>query len=526
MKHRFFRLLMIAIVGSVVAATGGFLSGAQAATVDDLKQTLSQAEAYSEAAEKAEEDKTDAPEWSDFVSAEPDALWADIQDLVGSDETGDDAKAAINAASDDAQQAIYDNVWKSTSGFTGFIIDNLWILLAAALVFLMHLGFATLESGLCQRKNTVNVLFKNCWIISIGILTYFLWGFNAHYPGGSWVIENWLAFGSPADGSGILLNNTNLYYEAYVYWTDFIFQAMFAATAATIVSGAVAERIKLGAFMIYAVILVGVAYPLAGAWHWGGGILSQWGFVDFAGSTMVHAFGGFAALAAVLVLGPRKGKYTKNGTKPILGHNLPLATIGVFLLFLGWFGFNGGSVLSAEPSTVAHVFVTTTLAAIAGAITSIFTSWTVIKKPDLSMALNGFLAGLVGITAGADILSAWQALAVGTIAGVIVVFSILILDRAKIDDPVGAISVHGICGIFGTLACALAADSFFEAFLVQLGGTALVCTFGFGFSFLTFFILKKTIGIRVPEEMEMEGLDVEEHGAPAYGDLMINPQPN
>ncbi|QQL46374.1 ammonium transporter [Sulfuriroseicoccus oceanibius] len=461
------------------------------------------------------------PDWADYVAAEPDALWSDIQELVGSDETGDAAKEAISAASDDAQKAIYDNVWAASSGFTGFIVNNLWILVSAALVFLMHLGFASLESGLCQRKNTVNVLFKNCWIISIGVLTYFVWGFNAHYPGG-WVIDGWLAFGSPANGSDILLSNTNLYNPAYVYWTDFIFQAMFAATAATIVSGAVAERIKLGAFMIYAVILVMIGYPLAGAWHWGGGILNSWGFADFAGSTVVHAFGGFAALAAVLVLGPRKGKYTKNGTKPILGHSLPLATIGVFLLFLGWFGFNGGSVLSAEPSTVAHVFVTTTLAAIGGAITSIFTSWIVIKKPDLSMSLNGFLAGLVGITAGADILSSWQALVVGALAGIIVVFSILILDKLKIDDPVGAISVHGVCGIFGTLACVLGGADF----LVQLGGTLLVCAFGFVFSFVTFFILKKTIGIRVPEEMEMEGLDVEEHGAPAYGDLMVNPQPN
>ena len=230
---------------------------------------------------------------------------------------------------------------------------------------------------------------------------------------------------------------------------DFIFQAMFAATGATIVSGAVAERVKLSSFMVFALLFVGVAYPIAGSWHWGGGVLSELGFKDFAGSTVVHAFGGFGALACVMVLGPRRGKYTENGIKPIPAHNFPLAAIGVFLLMFGWYGFNGGSVLSAEPAALGLVFTTTTLAACAGALGAMFTSWFALKKPDLSMALNGILAGLVGITANADVVSVGSSIIIGAVAGVIVVFAITFLDKSKIDDPVGAISVHGVCGIWG-----------------------------------------------------------------------------
>ncbi|MCP5115242.1 MAG: ammonium transporter, partial [bacterium] len=235
-------------------------------------------------------------------------------------------------------------------------------------------------------------------------------------------------------------------------WADFIFQAMFAATAATIISGAVAERVKLPSFMIFAVLLVGFAYPITGGWKWGGGFLDQMGFYDFAGSSVVHAFGGFGALACVLILGPRRGKYTKNGIKPILGGNMPLAAIGAILLWFGWFGFNGGSVLSADPGLIGYVIVTTSLAAAAGGMVTIFVAWAVTKKPDLSMALNGILAGLVGITAGADQMTILGSVLAGGIAGAIVVFAIIFFDRIKIDDPVGAISVHLVCGIWGTLA--------------------------------------------------------------------------
>ena len=303
-----------------------------------------------------------------------------------------------------------------------FTVNNLWILLSAALVFIMHLGFASVESGLCQKKNTVNILFKNLFIVCIGALGYMVWGFNAMYPG--WedgVSKDFFAMGGPLmNGFGdevVRAANTTNAYASYTIWTDFIFQAMFAATAATIVSGAVAERVKLASFMIYAAILVTFLYPISGSWKWGLGWLDAMGFYDFAGSTLVHAFGGFAALAAIIVLGPRLGKFTKDGIKPILPHNLPLANIGVFMLFLGWFGFNGGSVLSANPEAVSRVFVTTAMAGFAGGLAAMFTSWIVLKKPDLSMGLNGVLAGLVGITAGADVISPWAAVLVGAIAG-------------------------------------------------------------------------------------------------------------
>jgi len=410
--------------------------------------------------------------------------------------------------------------------FDFFTTSMLWTCIAAALVLIMHLGFATLEAGLTQKKNCVNILFKNCFIIAIGIVTYALIGFNTHYPGD---FNGWFAIGPPigdlnADGGGTFgYGGVGLAMTGY---GDFIFQAMFAATAATIVSGAVAERVKLPSFMIFATLLVGLAYPVVGSWHWGGGWLGGLnggnGFKDFAGSAVVHAFGGFAALACVLLLGPRKGKYTSEGIKPILGHNMPLATIGVFLLFFGWFGFNGGSVLSAAPGPLGLVFTTTTLAACTGALGAMITSWIFTQKPDLSMTLNGFLAGLVGITANADIVNSWGAMIIGVIAGVIVVVSVIFLDKIRIDDPVGAISVHGTCGIWGILACAI-----FEVvpeggekqfgIIGQLTGVGAVAAAAFAFSFVIFLILKFTIGIRVSEEEEAEGLDLGEHGVPAYG---------
>ena len=299
---------------------------------------------------------------------------------------------------------------------------------------------------------------------------------------------------------------------------------MFAATAATIVSGAVAERVKLGSFMIYATILVAFAYPIVGSWHWGGGFLNQMEipFYDFAGSTVVHMFGGFAALAAIMVLGPRKGKYTSNGLKPILPHSLPLAAIGAFLLFFGWFGFNGGSVLSADPASVSLVFTTTALAAAGGGLGAILISWLVLKKPDLSMGLNGLLAGLVSITAGPDVITVPCSIIVGFIGGIIVVFSVLFFDKLKLDDPVGAVSVHGIVGIWGTIALAL---PFFNgggndsvSMMSQLTGVVAVGVTAFVFSFVLCLLLKVTLGIRVSEEEETEGLDVAEHGVSAYND--------
>lgn len=401
-----------------------------------------------------------------------------------------------------------------------FVVNNLWILLSAALVFIMHLGFASVESGLCQKKNTVNILFKNLFIVCVGALGYMAWGFNAMYPGWeSGVSKDFFAMGSPllngfADEADRTAKATAAY-AGYTIWTDFIFQAMFAATAATIVSGAVAERVKLKSFMVYAAILVTFLYPITGSWKWGYGWLNTLGFADFAGSSLVHAFGGFAALAAIIILGPRQGKYTKDGIKPILPHNLPLANIGVFMLFLGWFGFNGGSVLSADPESVSRVFVTTAMAGFAGGLAAMATSWVVLKKPDLSMGLNGVLAGLVGITAGADAISPWAAVIVGGIAGCIVVFSVLFFDKIRIDDPVGAVSVHGVCGVWGTLAVGIFGGA---SFMTQLIGTLSISVFAFVTSFILFFIVKMVMGVRVDAQEEHEGLDVAEHGAPAYND--------
>lgn len=401
--------------------------------------------------------------------------------------------------------------------FDFFTTSMLWTVIAAALVFIMHLGFATLEAGLCQQKNVVNVLFKNVFIICIGLLTYAFIGFNTHYPGdfnGFFKLGGPLSDGNVGDTFGY--GGVSLAMTGY---GDFIFQAMFAATAATIVSGAVAERVKLTSFMIFATILVALGYTIAGSWHWGGGFLSGLAvpFKDFAGSTVVHGFGGAAALACVLLLGARRGKYTKDGIRPIIGHSMPLATIGVFLLFFGWFGFNGGSVLSAAPGPLGLVFTTTALAAAAGGISSIFTSWVVLKKPDLSMALNGILAGLVSITAAADIVSPISAIIAGAIGGILVVFSILFFDKVKIDDPVGAISVHGVCGIWGTLAVAVFGGSDFS-FLSQIIGIVSVYGFAFVFSLIVFGIIKAVMGVRVDEQEEAEGLDVAEHGSPAYSD--------
>ncbi len=398
-----------------------------------------------------------------------------------------------------------------------FTVNNTWMLVATFLVFIMHLGFASLESGLTQAKNTVNILFKNTGIIAIGLLTYAFVGFNLMYPGdfnGFIGFASTGLFGLNPDAAA----QTSAYADgAYTFWTDFIFQAMFAATAATIVSGAVAERVKLNSFLIFSTIYVALVYPIAGSWKWGGGWLDGKGFYDFAGSTLVHSVGGWAALAGVIVLGPRIGKYVGGQTKAIAGHSMPLATIGVFLLWLGWFGFNGGSVLSADPALVSLVFVTTALAAAAGIIGAMITTWTVEKKPDLSMVLNGSLAGLVGITAGADTVSVNMAMLIGFIAGVIVVGSVLLLDRLQLDDPVGAISVHLVCGIWGTLAVGIFSTNPEHTLAIQLLGVGAYALIAFPAAFLLFFGLKSTVGLRVSEKEELGGLDVGEHGMEAYG---------
>jgi Amt family ammonium transporter len=415
-----------------------------------------------------------------------------------------------------------------------FMVNNVWMMLATGLVFLMHLGFATLEAGLCRRKNAVNILTKNTAIPMIGVLTYCLIGFNLMYPGEAWTVGGWIgsfALGIGTDEAGV----TPAYNAGYTYWTDFLFQAMFCATACTIVSGAMAERVKLMPFLAFATVFTAICYPIVGSWKWGYGWL--WtatevggetvykiagtdlpGFYDFAGSTVVHSVGGWAALAGILLLGPRLGKFRADGSaSPIPGHSMPLATIGVFLLFLGWFGFNGGSVLSADPGLVSLVLVTTTLAGAAGTIAALLTSQLALGKPDLSMALNGALAGLVGITAGADQMLPLTAILIGTVAGVIVVFSVLMFDKLKIDDPVGALSVHLVCGIWGTLAVGIFGNlAGGPQLLSQFIGVAAIGATTLVLSFVLFGAIKAISGIRVSEKEEVEGLDIGEHGMEAY----------
>jgi Amt family ammonium transporter len=398
----------------------------------------------------------------------------------------------------------------------GFTVNNVWMMVSTFLVFIMHLGFATVESGLTRAKNTVNILFKNTLIPALGLLTYAVIGFNLMYPGDSWIAGKFLGF----SGLGLSMpenGGTSGYNVGYTYWTDFLFQGMFAATAATIVSGAVCERIKLSSFLLFSTIYVAFIYPIAGSWKWGLGWLNDMGFHDFAGSTLVHSVGGWGALAGAILLGPRLGKYVNGGIKPIMGHNLPMVTIGVFLLWLGWFGFNGGSVLSADPAGVSFVLVTTSIAAAAGVVTAMMTSWFVQKKPDLTMVLNGCLAGLVGITAGADVVSVGESVLIGGVAGVLVVFAVLFFDRIRIDDPVGAISVHLVCGVWGTLAAGIFGTG--KSLGVQAIGVLAYGAFCFVAALAIFAVLKATIGLRVSREEEILGLDLGEHGMEAYPDF-------
>ena len=397
--------------------------------------------------------------------------------------------------------------------------NNVWMMLATALVFIMHLGFAGVETGFGQAKNTVNILFKNTITPIIGIVSYAVVGFYLMYPG--FEVPGWFSFDSagwslfwfsPSDADV----SPDYASGGYTYWTDFLFQAMFAATAATIVSGAIAERVKISAYLIFTVIFVGLVYPLIGSWKWGGGALDAMGFYDFAGSTLVHSVGGWGALAGVILVGPRIGKYVNGKKVDKPGASVPLAVIGVFLLWLGWFGFNGGSVLSADPGLVSLVLVTTSLGACAGGLGGFFTAYFAFKRLDLGMLLNGILAGLVGITASADVITPGASLIIGFIAGVLVVLSSILLDKFKLDDVVGAVSVHLTCGVWGTLAVGIFSTNPEHSFVTQLIGVLVCGATAFISAFLIFYVLKKTVGIRVSEEHERDGLDSHEHGIRGY----------
>jgi Amt family ammonium transporter len=412
---------------------------------------------------------------------------------------------------------------------TKVALDTLWVLIAGMLVFFMNAGFATLETGLCRAKNAVNILAKNFIVFALSSLAFWALGFAIMFGNGSELFGStgWLLHGadnSPATGDAYQGVFASLNWTGVPLYAKFFFQLVFAGTAATIVSGAVAERVKFSAFMVFSVILVAIVYSVGGHWVWGGGWLADRGFADFAGSTVVHSIGGWAALAGVLLLGPRLGKFLPDGTvQPIPGHNMGLATIGTFILWLGWFGFNPGSTMAADPGAIALIALNTNMAAAAGALAATVTAWLQLGKPDLSMILNGTLAGLVAITAGCNAVSVGSSIVIGLIAGVLVVYAVLFFDKVKVDDPVGALSVHLVNGVFGTLAVGLfAADGglFFGGgaakLVTQLVGVAAVGAFVFAASAAAWLALKATIGIRVSASEEIEGLDTGEHGMEAY----------
>lgn len=421
---------------------------------------------------------------------------------------------------------------------TKVMLDTLWVVIAACLVFFMNAGFGMLETGLCQAKNAVNILAKNFIVFAVSSVAFWVVGFGLMFGTGNdfFGLSGWFLLGpdnSPATGeaySGIFssLNWTGVPLEA-----KFFFQLVFAGTAATIVSGAVAERIKFLSFILFSFVLVALIYPIGGHWAWGGGWLSQIGFVDFAGSTVVHSIGGWAALTGAIILGARRGKYLPDGSvKPIPAHNMALATLGAFILWLGWFGFNPGSTMAADGNAIALIALNTNMAAAAGCLAATLTAWLVIGKPDLSMILNGTLAGLVAITAPCNSVTIPSAVLIGMIAGILVVFAVLFFDRVKVDDPVGAISVHLVNGVWGTLSVGLFATQgglFFgggiRQTLIQLAGIAGVGVLVAVGSAVVWMVLKATVGIRVTADEEKEGLDVGEHGMEAYpGFSQIQPE--
>ncbi|HBA83239.1 MAG TPA: ammonia permease [Verrucomicrobia bacterium] len=420
-------------------------------------------------------------------------------------------------------------------------LDTVWVLLAAFLVFFMNLGFGMVESGLCRAKNTVNILAKNFIVFGISSLAFWILGWGLMYGDGNGFLGLkglFMAHGadnSPAGGEAYSGVYSALSWATVPIWAKFFFQLVFAGTAATIVSGAVAERIKFHSFMLFSFVLVAVMYPITGHWIWGGGWLQKLGMWDFAGSTVVHSVGGWAALAGILLLGPRLGKYRADGTaKPIFGHNMTTAALGVFVLWFGWFGFNPGSTMAAVAGDISRIAVTTNSAAAAASLTATLTAWIVLGKPDLSMILNGCLAGLVAITAPCAFVSVGSSVMIGAIAGILVVVAVLLFDKLRIDDPVGALSVHLVNGVFGTLAVGLFAQDAimpnttgngllfgggFKLLLAQLTGVGAVAVFTLGIALAVWAIVKVVFGLRVSRAEEIQGLDVGEHGMEAYPDF-------
>ena len=397
--------------------------------------------------------------------------------------------------------------------------NNVWMMVCTFLVFFMHLGFTFLEIGLTRQKNSINILFKNFFVITAGLIIYCAIGFNLMYPG-EWIIEGIL--GSPVPGLDAEAAADLGYNEGYTYWTDFLFQGMFAATAATIISGAVAERIKISSFMLIAILYVSIVYPIVGAWKWGGGFMDALGFYDFAGSTLVHAVGGWGALVVIYFLGARKGRFGKGGGA-IAGSNIPLSAAGVMILWLGWFGFNGGSVLSADPALTSVTLVNTCLAAAAGGLSCAGLYKVFYGKADIMMFMNGVLGGLVGITAGADLMLPGSSILIGIVSGPVVFLSSSLLERAELDDPVGAIPVHLFCGIWGTLAVGIFGSmASFDQFMIQLACVGITGVFCIVAGTIIVQIVKAVKGLRVSEAAEEAGLDISEHdGSLAYAQFQI-----
>ena len=432
------------------------------------------------------------------------------------------AELALSASTFAAESANPESGMEAVKEELQTNINVVWTCVAAFLVFFMQAGFAMVETGFTRAKNAVNILMKNLMDFSVGTIAFFLVGFGLMFGETNGIFGTTL-FGLSGVEPGTDWN-----------WTFLIFQTVFAATAATIVSGAMAERTKFIGYLIYSFFISLLIYPVFGSWAWGGllegnGWLEKLGFLDFAGSTVVHSIGGWLALAGAIVLGPRIGKYGPDKKpKAILGHNIPLAALGVFILWFGWFGFNPGSTTSGDGS-IGYIAVTTNLSAAAGAVVAMCTAWVIMKKPDASMALNGALAGLVSITAPCDGVSPMAAIAIGAVGGVLVVLSVLFIDHVlKVDDPVGAVSVHGVCGAWGTLSAGLfnmETGLFYGGGLKQLGvqalgvGSAFIWAFGIGLAL--FFAIEKTIGLRVTSEEELKGLDIGEHGMEAYSGFQI-----
>ena len=425
------------------------------------------------------------------------------------------------------------------------MVDTMWTLIAGFLVFFMNLGFALVESGLCRAKNCVNILAKNFVVFGVSSLAFLIIGWGLMFGNGNGFVglEGLFFMGgadnSPLTGDAYSGAYTSIAWAGVPLMTKFFFQLVFAGTAATIVSGAVAERIKFMSFVVFSFVIVGLIYPVTGHWIWGGGWLAGAGFWDFAGSTVVHSVGGWAALAGIIVLGPRIGKFGKDGrVNPIPGHNMTSATIGVFVLWLGWFGFNPGSTMALDARAIGHIAVTTNMAAAAAALSAMITATLPLGKPDLSMVLNGCLAGLVAITAPCAWVGVGSSVVIGLMAGVLVVFAVLFFDKAKLDDPVGALSVHLVNGVFGTICVGLFADSAaapvtgpanglffgggFTQLWAQLVGVATVGAYTFAISLVAWFAIKATMGVRVTAEEEMEGLDLGEHGNVAYPDFQVS----